>query len=188
MTHNKMGYRIVRSTLGDVGVVWCYARRRATVIKIILPMPHLKHNIEKRYPSAQQKGAPNIDVLCRKLATYLAGARMRFSVADIDTSRLYPFQKTVLLCERQIPYGRVSTYGRLAVKIGNPGAARAVGMALARNPFPLIIPCHRTIQANGSLGGFQGGVKLKRRLLEIEGVPFTPSGTVVLNNVWPTHD
>lgn len=184
MTHNEIGYRIIKSALGDIGLVWHCSHGAAKIIEIVLPMPRLKQHIQKRYPQAQQKGAPNIDVLSERLKKYLAGAHMRFSIDDIDKSRLYPFQRTVLLCERQIPYGWVSTYGRLAVKIGNPGAARAVGTALARNPFPLVIPCHRAIRANGSLGGFQGGVKLKRRLLEQEGVQFGRSGTVVLNNVW----
>jgi methylated-DNA-[protein]-cysteine S-methyltransferase len=124
-------------------------------------------------------------MLATELQEYLSGARVQFSLRGIDMSRLYPFQKEVLLRERQIPYGRVSTYGRLAKKIGNRGAARVVGTALARNPFPLIIPCHRTIRSNGALGGFQGGVRLKRRLLELEGIRFTRSGTVLLDRMWP---
>jgi len=184
MTYSEIGYRIIKSALGDVGLVWHRSRRVVKIVEIVLPMPRLKEHIQKHYRLVQQKGAPNIDVLCRKLTLYLAGARMRFSITDIDPSRLYPFQKTVLFCERQIPYGWVSTYGRLAVKIGNPGAARAVGTALARNPFPLIIPCHRTIRADGSLGGFQGGTKMKRALLELEGIQFKRTDKIAMNRVW----
>jgi methylated-DNA-[protein]-cysteine S-methyltransferase len=84
----------------------------------------------------------------------------------------------VLQREFRIPRGRVMSYGGLAGRIGHPRAARAVGTALARNPFPLIIPCHRTIQADGTLGGFGGGLKMKRALLEMEGVAFDRAGRV----------
>ncbi len=109
---------------------------------------------------------------------------MGFPLNNIALERLYDFQKKVLLLERQIPYGQVSTYGKLAHKLGHPGAARAVGTALARNPFPIIIPCHRTIRSDGSLGGFGGGLKLKRQLLELEGVRFDKKGRVVMDKVW----
>jgi len=72
----------------------------------------------------------------------------------------------------------VSTYGRIANHLGIPGGARAVGQALARNPFPIIIPCHRAIGAGGDLGGFQGGAAMKRALLELEGVELSSSGRV----------
>lgn len=184
MIHSDIGYRIIKSTLGDVGLVWHRAHRATKIIEIMLPMPGLRQYIQKRHPRVQQKGAPNIDVLSKKLKQYLAGEQVRFGVENIDMSRLYRFQRTVLLCERQIPYGWVSTYGRLAVKIGNPGAARAVGTALARNPFPLVIPCHRTIRANGFLGGFQGGTKMKRALLELEGIQFQGPDKIAMNRVW----
>ena len=92
--------------------------------------------------------------------------------------RCPPFQRQVLLAESGIPRGWVSTYGRIANHIGVPKGARAVGNALARNPFPLIIPCHRAVRADGSLGGFQGGPEMKRALLEMEGVEFLPTGRV----------
>jgi methylated-DNA-[protein]-cysteine S-methyltransferase len=184
MIHGKIGYRIVRSALGAVGVVWHYHQTRAVVIEIVLPVPHLKQHIQRRYAHLQYGGAPNIDALCGKLSDYCAGARVRFSIDDVDMSRLGPFQKKVLLCERQIPHGWVSTYGRLAKKIGSPGAARAVGTALARNPFPLVIPCHRTVRANGALGGFRGGAQMKRVLLEREGIQFQRPDRIVMNRVW----
>jgi methylated-DNA-[protein]-cysteine S-methyltransferase len=82
------------------------------------------------------------------------------------------------MAEREIPRGWVSTYGRIATHLGVPGGARAVGGALARNPFPIIIPCHRAIRSDGSLGGFQGGPDMKRALLEFEGVGFSSTGRV----------
>jgi methylated-DNA-[protein]-cysteine S-methyltransferase len=87
----------------------------------------------------------------------------------VDLDGLPPFQRKVLLAERRVPYGRTITYGALAAKVGRPRAARAVGQALAHNPVPLVVPCHRVIAAGGGLGGFGGGLALKRRLLALEG-------------------
>jgi len=80
------------------------------------------------------------------------------------------FQQKVLRAASAIPRGKISTYQRIAKQIGKPKAVRAVGRALANNPFPLIIPCHRVIRSDGSLGGYQGGLKMKRALLKKEGV------------------
>jgi methylated-DNA-[protein]-cysteine S-methyltransferase len=80
------------------------------------------------------------------------------------------FQQKVLRAASAIPRGKVSTYQRLAKQIGNSKAARSVGRALANNPFPIMIPCHRVIRSDGSLGGYQGGLKMKRALLKKEGV------------------
>jgi methylated-DNA-[protein]-cysteine S-methyltransferase len=72
---------------------------------------------------------------------------------------------------RTVPFGRTTTYGELAEQAGHPGAARAVGVAMARNPWPIVVPCHRVLAKHGMLGGFSapGGVLTKRRLLELEG-------------------
>jgi methylated-DNA-[protein]-cysteine S-methyltransferase len=78
----------------------------------------------------------------------------------------------------------VSTYGRLARQAGAEGGARAAGRALAENPFPIVVPCHRTVRSNGDLGGYQGGVQMKRALLEMEGVAFDERGRVVLHRVY----
>ena len=78
------------------------------------------------------------------------------------------FEKTIWQTLHEIPYGETRTYKWLAEKIGNPRATRAVGRALSRNPFPIILPCHRIIESDGSIGGYSSGVDIKRRLLEIE--------------------
>jgi methylated-DNA-[protein]-cysteine S-methyltransferase len=98
----------------------------------------------------------------------------------IDMTQCYDFQKKVLLETRQIPRGKVSCYGHLADRILAPGAARAVGYALARNPFPLIIPCHRVIKSTGYLGNFRAGSEMKRFLLQMEGVPSNTRGKIVI--------
>jgi methylated-DNA-[protein]-cysteine S-methyltransferase len=84
-----------------------------------------------------------------------------------------------LRAEHGIPRGSVSTYQRIAKLLGNRNATRAVGGALANNPFPIIIPCHRAIRSDGTLGGYQGGLKMKRALLEMEGVFFNALGRVL---------
>jgi methylated-DNA-[protein]-cysteine S-methyltransferase len=89
----------------------------------------------------------------------------------VDLSRVGPFEREVLQALLRIPPGHVKTYGEIARAVGDPGAARAVGTACARNPLPLLIPCHRVVRSDGGLGGYsmRGGVDLKRRLLESEG-------------------
>ena len=89
----------------------------------------------------------------------------------VDLSLVPPFERAVLQALRRIPPGQVRTYGEIARTLGKPSAARAVGTACARNPLPLLIPCHRVVRSDGKLGGYslRGGVALKRQLLEAEG-------------------
>lgn len=99
----------------------------------------------------------------------------------VDLARVGPFEREVLAALRRIPAGEVRTYGDIARAVGQPGAARAVGTACARNPVPLLIPCHRVVRSDGGLGGYSltGGVGLKRRLLDAEGAlpnPPRPQG------------
>ena len=104
----------------------------------------------------------------RQICEYLAGRRQKFSL-PLDLEAIPPFQKKVLRLALRIPYGRTVTYGQLAARAGRPRAARAVGRAMARNPLPLVIPCHRVVATGGGLGGYSGGLNLKRRLLALEG-------------------
>ncbi|MDQ7850993.1 MAG: type II toxin-antitoxin system prevent-host-death family antitoxin [Armatimonadota bacterium] len=89
----------------------------------------------------------------------------------LDLSLVPPFERAVLQALRRIPPGQVRTYGQIARALGRPSAARAVGTACARNPLPLLIPCHRVVRSDGKLGGYsmRGGAALKRQLLEAEG-------------------
>ena len=105
----------------------------------------------------------------REIRAYCAGRRRRFTV-PIDLSGMPPFRRKVLTEARRIPYGRTVTYAELARRAGSPRAARAVGQAMAHNPVALVVPCHRVVAAGGGLGGFGGGLALKRRLLALEGV------------------
>jgi methylated-DNA-[protein]-cysteine S-methyltransferase len=113
--------------------------------------------------------------LTKKIKRYLEGDDVHFTVKKLNLSICRNFQRKVLEAEYNIPRGYVSTYGKIASYIGVEGGARAVGNALAKNPFPIIIPCHRAVRSDGNLGGYQGGVKMKRKLLEMEGVEFSGS-------------
>ena len=117
--------------------------------------------------------SPVLRQASRELAEYFAGERRAFEV-PLDLSGWPPFTRKILeeLCK--VPYGETLTYGELAARAGSPRAARAVGQAMAANPLPIIIPCHRVLASNGTLGGYSGreGVKTKARLLELEGVRY----------------
>ncbi len=91
-------------------------------------------------------------------------------MTKLDLSGLTPFQRKALEVVKTIPYGETRTYKWVAREMGNPKAARAVGQALKRNPYPIIIPCHRVIRSNGKLGGYSKGTQKKKRLLKEEGV------------------
>lgn len=104
----------------------------------------------------------------RELDEYFEGRRASFDL-PVDTSPLPHFQQLVLGELVLVPYGEVTTYGALAARIGRPGAARAVGGALNRNPVPIVLPCHRVVGASGSLVGYAGGLERKRALLGLEG-------------------
>ncbi len=106
----------------------------------------------------------------RELQSYFRGSRFPFNVPCDLQGRGGSFQEEVWEALRKIPYGEVRTYGDLASRIGRPGAARAVGGAVGRNPIPIIVPCHRVVGADGSLTGFSSGLRLKAILLEHEGV------------------
>jgi O-6-methylguanine DNA methyltransferase len=101
------------------------------------------------------------------LAAYFAGDVDALDAITVHSEGT-PFQESVWKALRTIPAGETATYGEIAAQIGDPGAARAVGMANASNPIPLIVPCHRVVRTGGALGGFGGGVELKRALLDFE--------------------
>jgi methylated-DNA-[protein]-cysteine S-methyltransferase len=107
------------------------------------------------------------------IVALLDGERVDLLGVVLDERSLDEFQRRVYEATREVGPGQTATYGEIARAIGAPGAARTVGAALGSNPFPLIVPCHRVLAADGSLHGFSapGGITPKRRLLEIEGAP-----------------
>jgi len=101
-----------------------------------------------------------------EILEYLKGGLREFSVAIAAEGT--PFQRSVWRRLARVPYGRTTTYGKVAQEIGNARAARAVGAACRDNPVPILVPCHRVVGGNGSLGGFAGGAEMKEKLLELE--------------------
>jgi methylated-DNA-[protein]-cysteine S-methyltransferase len=112
------------------------------------------------------------DEVRRELDQYFAGERTRFDVT-VDRRLIGDFARKVLGATARVPFGRTTTYGEVATKIGSPRAARAVGNALGSNPIPIVIPCHRVLRSGGALGGYGGGVDRKQRLLRLEGAILT---------------
>jgi len=114
-----------------------------------------------------------VGALVERMQAYAAGEPVSFDALKLDLSHLSDFQKRVVNLCRKIPRGKTLTYGELAAKAGSPGAARAVGSVMAKNRFPIVVPCHRVVGAGGSLGGFSApsGLSLKTRMLQLEGCP-----------------
>lgn len=103
----------------------------------------------------------------RQVEEYLAGRRRSFDL-PLDLRLAHGFRRTVVEHLRTIPYGGTETYAEVAAAVGHPRAVRAAGTACARNPLPLVVPCHRVLRSDGSVGQYAGGSELKRRLLALE--------------------
>lgn len=117
-------------------------------------------------PAADRRG---VEGIAQQLFEYFRGERNRFEV-PLDFSGVSPFTHAVLAATSEVPFGRLATYRDIAQRIGRPEAMRAVGNALGRNPIPIIVPCHRIVRSDASLGGYTGGIEIKQRLLAHEGV------------------
>ena len=109
----------------------------------------------------------HLDEAARQLAEYFAGRRRRFDL-PIDFRLARGFRREVLAQLRAIPYGATASYAVVARATGHPNAVRAVGTACARNPLPLVVPCHRVVRSDGTIGQYGGGVEAKRALLALE--------------------
>lgn len=173
------------TAFGKVRLIWAPSRSGPRVQRILLPGdPRADAAMIEAMPSVEEPRDGEILALIAGIQSLLQGNDVRFDTGLLDLERCPPFQRRVLLAEYGIPRGYVSTYGRIARHLGNPGAARAVGNALATNPFPFVIPCHRALRSDGRLGGFQAGLAMKQRLLEMEGIRFREDGRVLMEKVW----
>ncbi len=110
-----------------------------------------------------------VDAVRRELDEYFDGKRRAFDV-PLDWSLSSGFREKVLRATARIPYGGVSSYREMATRAGNSRASRAAGSALATNPIPIVVPCHRVLRTGGHLGGYGGGLPMKEALLKMEGV------------------
>lgn len=129
----------------------------------------IEDRIYRKYPDAHQKRSPLIKAAVAQLNEYFNGLRKQFEL-PLDFSGLSSFSRDVLRCLQRVEYGQTLTYGALASLAGHPQAARAVGRAMAANPFPVIIPCHRVLGSGGKMTGYSGGegIATKQKLLLLE--------------------
>jgi methylated-DNA-[protein]-cysteine S-methyltransferase len=126
-----------------------------------------RHNPELSRDRERRDHHPVLEEAVAQLDDYFGGRRSDFDLPlQMDGT---PFQRQVWSALRTIPYGETASYGEIAAQVGQPGAARAVGSANGRNPVAVIVPCHRVIAADGTLGGYGGGLPRKRWLLALEG-------------------
>lgn len=116
----------------------------------------------------QQGASPRMESARRQLLDYLDGKRDTFDV-PLDLSQGTSFQRQVWRALQRVPYGKLRSYQWIAARVGGPQYARAVGNAVGANPLPIVIPCHRIVAQDASLGGFSGGLPMKRKLLSLEG-------------------
>lgn len=164
---------VVRTKVGFAGVV---ATERG-VRRIYLPERRegvQRRRIRREYPQAVENPAL-LPELCRDLSRYFQGHAVEFDV-PFDWPESSPFERAIWEVCRSVGYGETATYKSLAGRVGRPGAARAVGLAMSRNPCPILVPCHRVLRSDGALGGYSGpgGVRFKRALLEMEAAALVP--------------
>ena len=165
------GYALFDTALGRCGIAW--SARGVVAVQL----PEADEATTRSRLARSARGAPEaapppaVRAAIEAIAALLAGAKRDLEDVALDESGVPAFHRRVYAAARCSPPGRTATYGELAAQLGLPGAARAVGQALGRNPFTLIVPCHRVLAAGGRSGGFSahGGVTTKLRLLEIEG-------------------
>jgi len=161
----KARYTIVATKLGWVVI----GGSEIGLSFLTLPQPSLDAvlaGIEDFVKGAVEEDSAFGDLPLR-LQGYFDGEMLTFS-DKLDLEGATAFQQVVWNATRSIPYGEVRSYAWVAKRIGRPGACRAVGGALARNRFPVIVPCHRVVASDGTLGGFGGGLGLKKHLLSLE--------------------
>jgi methylated-DNA-[protein]-cysteine S-methyltransferase len=177
--------REIASSLGRIRVVWTRTSVGPKVHRIALPNDEVVHDGRASVQHVEDLARdPVIEALASRIESFLEGKEVEFDLTILDFARCGRFQERVLRAEYGIPRGYVSTYGKIAHHLGAPGGGRAVGGALASNPFPLVIPCHRAVRSDGNLGGFRGGLEMKECLLRMEGVRFHPNGRVIMDRVY----
>jgi methylated-DNA-[protein]-cysteine S-methyltransferase len=160
----------LRYTVSDIGAGWVgVLASDSGLLKVTLPQ-NSRREAERQLGDGI-KEAVRADGfftdLLERLGDYFAGHRVSFN-DELDLSASTAFQRRVWQLARLIPYGETRSYGWLAEQLGKAGAGRAVGQALARNPLPVIVPCHRVVAKDGKLGGYSGGVAKKRYLIRLE--------------------
>jgi len=178
----SLSHLICDSPFGPVAILWSVVEDQPKVIRVLLSRPGLpsRRLLYEAFPDSIAATCSEIDFIAGDIEGFLSGEKIQFSLEIVDMEQCTIFQQKVLRAEHGIPRGRVSSYQRIAGYLGNSNGARSVGNALANNPFPIIVPCHRAVRSDLSLGGYQGGLEMKRTLLEMEGVDFDDAGCVTV--------
>ena len=165
------GFHLFDTAFGVAGLAW----RGGRVAAVAFPQEDVAAvaaDLNKRAKGASEAPPPPaVAEICDAVADLFAGGDPDFSDIDVDDDGAPPFDRDVWRLARAIPLGETRSYGDLAKDLGDVAFSQRVGQALGRNPFPIIVPCHRVIGAGGAMTGFStaGGVEAKRRLLKLEG-------------------
>jgi methylated-DNA-[protein]-cysteine S-methyltransferase len=177
MAEAAQHYHIFETANGFCGIGW----NDAGVTRFHLPTSTAaaaERAVQRRIPDAEPGApTPEVDETIAAAKRYFMGERIDFSNIRLDLADQEPFFRQVYEAVRQVEWGHTTTYGAVAKELGTgPETARDIGQAMAKNPVPLIIPCHRVLAAGGKVGGFSapGGSAAKRRMLELEGVHVEP--------------
>lgn len=167
MTQDRDGFSLLQVPVGWIGIV--ADRRAIKEVFLTTTQEQLRTEILRKYPTARPVGEGPAARGCAQVADYFLGQRIRFDL-ELDWSACSDFARKVLATLAEVRRGETLTYGELARMAGYPGRARGVGQVMARNPFPLIIPCHRVVGSDGRMTGYSGanGVETKRWLLDFE--------------------
>jgi methylated-DNA-[protein]-cysteine S-methyltransferase len=164
-------YAVFDTVIGWVGIVW----GEQGLIAVHLPESDpetVRESFARRAPGATEAAPPPaVGAVVEGIRALMRGEKADLSDAPLDIARVPEFNAKVYEITRKIPAGQTLTYGEIAVQLGEKLLAQQVGAALGRNPWPIVVPCHRVTAANGKLGGFtaRGGVSTKLKLLMIEG-------------------
>jgi methylated-DNA-[protein]-cysteine S-methyltransferase len=167
----ETGFALFDSAIGRCAIVW----RGGFVVGTALPEAsdeRARSSLARRFPGAAEADPPPFAARAiARIVALLAGERTDLGDIGLDLAGAADFDRSVWEATRRIPFGEVRSYGDIASEIGAPRAAQAVGVALGRNPVPIVVPCHRVLAADGRTGGFSapGGVATKFRILAIEG-------------------
>lgn len=165
------GFALFDTPIGRCGIAW----RGPALIGLQLPERDDEialARLARRFPGLGAAGMPDwVELVVAGVRALLAGEAADLAAVPLDFAGVGAFEASVYRTAREIPPGRTMTYGALAQRLGDAGQARAVGQALGRNPWPIVVPCHRVTAADGRTGGFSapGGRATKLRLLELEG-------------------
>jgi methylated-DNA-[protein]-cysteine S-methyltransferase len=177
MGRTVLSFHVFDTAMGFCAIAWS----DGGVVRFQLPMKSAEaaERLMRRRVLGAEPGAPSQDVAAIVAAAkrYFAGEETDFSQIRLDLGREDPFFSRIYAALRRVGWGQTTTYGALAKEVGaGREAARDVGEAMAKNPVPLIIPCHRVLAAGGKIGGFSapGGSRTKMRMLELEGVRVGP--------------